>query len=98
MDQRFRRNSLRLAEYDYNTPGGYFITISVENMLQLFGTVHVCECKLNEAGLMIEQVLTDTVSKFPSIKIIVYTVMPNHVHMLLHLLDTAEPRVKINVR
>ncbi|MDK9700888.1 MAG: transposase [bacterium] len=94
MDQRFRKNSLRLAEYEYNTPGGYFITISVENMLQLFGKVHVHECNLNKAGLMIEQVLTDTVSNFPSIEIIVYTVMPNHVHMLLHLLDAAETRVK----
>ncbi|MBU0693707.1 MAG: hypothetical protein KKC11_03440, partial [Candidatus Omnitrophica bacterium] len=34
-----RRNTNRIPQHNYSTPGQYFLTICIENRQQIFGTV-----------------------------------------------------------
>ena len=36
-----KRKEIRLKQYDYSSPGAYFITICTENKKIIFGKVHL---------------------------------------------------------
>ncbi len=50
------RKSIRLESYDYSAPGYYFVTIVVQNRLNLFGEIEQGKSILNEAGEMIQKI------------------------------------------
>ena len=47
-----QRNNIRLKDYDYSTPGAYFITICTENRKSLFcnGDIDITEFYWNAVG------------------------------------------------
>lgn len=83
---------LRLREYNYSTPGIYFVTMCTEHRRCLFGTVEHGEVQLSRAGVVIESWLYDIARWFPGVSIDVATVMPNHVHVLLALTSDSDGR------
>ena len=48
--QTYRRNSIRLKDYDYSQAGVYYVTIVVQNRECLFGEVVNGAMILSEAG------------------------------------------------
>jgi putative transposase len=80
-----RRNSLRYPEYDYSTPGGYFVTICIHLNLHLFGSVEQGNVHLTPAGEMAHEVLDNLPAFVPSLAVETFIVMPNHVHALVFL-------------
>ena len=47
---KYNRCSIRLKNYDYSSPGTYFITIVMHNRQCLFGKIVNGEMRLNEYG------------------------------------------------
>ena len=45
--EKHHRRSIRLKEYDYSEPGGYFITICTQDWKCLFGRVVAEQMRLN---------------------------------------------------
>ena len=86
-DKRPRRN-LRLTGYDYAQAGAYFVTICTQGRECLFGDVADNEMHLSDAGKMVSQWLMELPNKFPSLVVDSYVVMPNHMHIILRILDT----------
>lgn len=84
------RPSLRLKTYDYAQPGGYFVTICIQDRLCLLGQVAEGELHLNEAGRMVEGVWGDLPLRFPHISLDVFVVMPNHLHGIV-LIEEKRP-------
>ena len=78
-----RRRSNRLAGFDYSQAGAYFITITVQGRLPLFGDVADGEARLNDAGEMVRRVWEGMSERFPGIKMDQFIVMPNHVHAII---------------
>jgi REP element-mobilizing transposase RayT len=74
--------------WDFTSPGWYFITICTKNMKPAFGTVVNGRMVLNAAGKVAEQCWREIPAHFPRAVVDEYVVMPNHVHGLLHLLDS----------
>ena len=82
-----KRKNLRLRNFDYSTPGAYFITFCTFNrektLSDIVGAIHESPInKLTECGTIVEQVI----NKIPdSLGVIVdrYVIMPNHVHLIL---------------
>ena len=77
------RRSLRLRGYDYRQAGAYFVSITVQERLCLFGKVTGERMQLNEAGEMVKQVWQELPQRFPTIEMDQFVVMPNHVHGII---------------
>jgi REP element-mobilizing transposase RayT len=77
------RRSVRLPNYDYATPGGYFITICTQNRNVLFDDARL--------RAIVETAWEDIPNHHPDVEIDDFVVMPNHVHGVLFL-AAAEPK------
>jgi REP element-mobilizing transposase RayT len=81
--QNKNRRSIRLKDFDYSTPGDYFITICTHGMECIFGEAINCEMVLNEVGRMVNKWLLKINSDFPGISLDMYQIMPNHIHAII---------------
>ena len=79
----YRRNSLRLKNFNYTKPCVYFITMCVNQHLCLFGEVNDRKLKLNAAGKMIANVFTNIRIYYKGTVLDTYIVMPNHFHGII---------------
>ena len=79
------RRSIRLAGYDYSSPGLYFITICTHERTQLFGEIVNGESVLSAPGRMVDSWWRRLSEKFPGVLIQEFVIMPNHMHALLAL-------------
>ena len=83
-----QRKRNRLKTYDYSTPGAYFITICTEGRRNT-----LCEIVgdgfpvLKLPGIVAEMVINRIPMKYPQVRIDHHVVMPNHIHMLLSIID-----------
>ena len=80
-----RRRSIRLKEYDYSSPGLYFITICVQDRSCVLGQIEDAVCRLSPAGDAVEAKWRSVPERFAMVEIGPYVVMPNHVHGLIHI-------------
>jgi REP element-mobilizing transposase RayT len=83
--QKHHRRSIRLPEYDYTRPGGYFVTIAAYGRECLFGEVVGGEVVLNDMGRIAEECWRAIPEHFPNAELGVYVVMPNHLHGIIIL-------------
>lgn len=82
---RHQRRSLRLPGYDYAQAGAYFVTICTQQRICLFGKIVDGEMQLNEAGKMIHAVWHQLPTRFNTLVLDEFVVMPNHIHGILVL-------------
>jgi hypothetical protein len=85
-----RRRSIRLANYDYSSPGLYFVTICTQDRTLLFGEIVSGDAVLSAAGQMVESWWKRFPEKFPGVLLQEFVVMPNHLHGLLALTNMPE--------
>lgn len=87
-----QRKRIRLQNYDYNSPGCYFITICTigkEKLLcDIVGTAVPGGPQINYTfyGEIAKKQLQDMSNFYCDIKIEKYVVMPNHIHLLIRVL------------
>lgn len=76
---KHHRRSIRLADWDYRTPGYYFVTICTHQRQHLFDTVAYRE--------VVEWVLKaiPTHKQARHVVLDVWVIMPNHIHLILWL-------------
>ena len=83
IQQKPKRKSIRLKEYDYSTPGYYFVTICTKDRKCLFGEIIEQGMMLNDAGQMVEKWFREIDNKYAYVKYYEYVVMPNHFHGIM---------------
>lgn len=88
---RQRRKSTRLAEYDYSTPGSYFVTLPTYQGRNYFGGIQSGKVLLNNAGEMIVGWWQKIPDKFHNIQLDEYILMPNHLHGIINILELEKP-------
>ena len=91
------RRSLRLRSDDYAQAGAYFVSITVQERLCLFGDVIDEEMHLNEPGHMAHRVWRELPHRFPTIEMDQFVVMPNHLHGIV-LIDQPPPTQPDDIR
>ena len=86
------RKSNRLPGYDYNTPGYYFITFCTKDRKELLSTIAVGagildgpQHTLTVYGKVAEKHIQAIGNHYPHIRVDKYVIMPNHIHLLLHI-------------
>ena len=84
---KHHRRSIRLKDYDYAQPGGYFITIVTYHRDLLFGEIVNEEMQLNEFGRIADECWRAIPDHFPNVGLGTYIVMPNHVHGVIVIND-----------
>ena len=79
------RRSIRFRDFDYTTPGAYFVTICVQARQCLVGAVENGQVRLTSQGIIVEQRWRNLPRFHKGLRLDEYVVMPNHLHDLLIL-------------
>jgi REP element-mobilizing transposase RayT len=79
------RRSIRLKGYDYSQAGLYFVTLCVQNRINLFGIIENGEMQLNSFGLIAKEEWEKTPEIRKNITLEEFIVMPNHFHAIISI-------------
>jgi len=82
---KFILKSSCLQNWDYSTPGYYFITICTHNHNNFFGKIINEKMELSNKGLIAKSELLKTFEIRKNIKLYEYVIMPNHIHLLMEI-------------
>ena len=86
-----KRKGNRLQDYDYSSPGAYFITICTKDRKNLLwrdvgASISSPEdVALSDAGKIVDKAIKNIPVRYPAISVDRYVIMPNHVHLLLQI-------------
>ena len=91
-----KRKRLRLKNFDYSTPGAYFVTVCTHNrkctLSRIVGAIHESpEIQLTEYGKIVDR-LINTIPQQSLATIDRYVIMPNHIHLVIMITDSDELR------
>lgn len=80
------RKSIRIKDYDYSKENIYFITICINNRLELLGKIIKEDyIELTHEGKIAKQNINKIEEIYDNVIINEYIIMPNHIHMLLEI-------------
>ena len=88
---KHRRKKHRLTEYDYSSPGAYFITVCTKDKRNFFwedvgaSIARPTDVVLTSCGKIVQNAIVQISLHYPSVSVDKYAVMPNHVHLLLQI-------------
>ena len=88
------RKPVRLTEYDYASPGAYFVTVCTHDRRCILSRIDVgaaisrpqdtpIAVILTPYGEIVDQAIRNIPSIYPHISVDKYVIMPNHVHLIL---------------
>ncbi|MFH1245847.1 MAG: transposase, partial [Candidatus Omnitrophota bacterium] len=81
-----RRNTNRIPQYDYSTPGQYFLTICIEDRQQILGAVENDKMILNDTGKIADFSWREIINHFTGIELDQHIIMPNHIHGIINII------------
>jgi putative transposase len=84
---QFHRHSIRLKDYDYSSPGVYFVTVVTNKRERLFGEVVDGEMRLIQYGRIVAKSWEWLPTQYPYVNLGPYIVMPNHFHGILQIME-----------
>ncbi len=79
------RGSIRLREYDYASPGIYFVTLCTYDKQYLFGDIVDEKMKLNTYGEIACHEWAQSQQIRDEIKLDEFIIMPNHIHGIVQI-------------
>jgi len=89
-----KRKHPRMEHYDYSTPGAYFITICTQHKRCLLSYIvgrglAPAETQYTAYGQIAKEQLLLLEKRYPNLKVAQFVIMPNHIHAILCLAETA---------
>ena len=93
-----KRKHPRLKEYDYSQNGCYFVTICTNNRVKILSKIVgrglapaeiECDIRLSKYGAIAKQQLFELEERFENVVIDYYCIMPNHIHLIIEIDETA---------
>ncbi len=83
--------SARLREWDYSTPGFYFVTVCTKEKICVFGEIIEipedpgAKILLSSIGRIVEKCWLEIPKHYPNVSLDVLQIMPNHVHGIVFI-------------
>lgn len=84
------RKTIRLKSYDYSQAGAYFITICTKQKQCIFGDIKNGEMRFNALGSIADKYWQEIPEHFPNVALDTYTIMPNHLHGILWIIESSQ--------
>ena len=91
------RRSIRLPGYDYTQAGVYFVTVCVQERACLLGRISDSQMQESAAGQMVRTAWAQIPIQYPGVDIGQSIIMPNHVHGILVLTESAQKNVSLSL-
>ena len=85
------RKTTRLKDYDYSSPGAYFITICTKDRKEILsnivgtGVPDGPQNILTQYGKIAEKHILNMTSFYDNLSVDNYVIMPNHIHLLIQI-------------
>ena len=93
------RKQIRITDYDYSTPGAYFVTVCVNDRKPILWNVGAaisrpspsnigvatCRPNLSKIGSVVETAILQIPEHYPMLSVDKYCVMPDHIHRILSI-------------
>lgn len=94
MNNKPKRKQIRIKDYDYSTPGAYFITVCIADRKPILWNVGAATCRpnLSKIGSVVETAILQIQEHYPMISVDKYCIMPDHIHMLLSINNDEDGR------
>jgi len=86
-DVSFHRRSIRLRDYDYSSPGAYFVTMVTKGHKCIFGKIIDSVVTMYDLGRIAYDCWFNLTDHFPHIDVNPFIVMPNHVHGIITIIE-----------
>ena len=93
-----KRKQIRLQNYDYSSPGSYFVTICTHERRCILseiavgdGVLDVPNVRLSPYGEIVAETLRE-MGKYSWLSLDRYVIMPNHIHLLVQIGDNGPSR------
>ena len=87
-----QRKRIRLPDYDYSSPGTYFVTVCTQNRRCILsdivvgdGVLDVPQARLTSSGMCVRDTLLEIEQHYKWLSLDHYVIMPNHIHLLLRI-------------
>ena len=86
-----KRKHIRIEDYDYSTPGAYFITVCTANRKNILWNsvgadiIRSQNVPLSPIGKIVEQGILQVSSHYEYVSIDKYCIMSDHIHMILRI-------------
>ena len=93
-----KRKPNRLPNFDYSTPGAYFITICTKDRRNLFWTdvgASIARPQLTKWGDIAANSICAIPKHYPAVSVDHYVIMPNHINLLLQINTDADGRAML---
>lgn len=94
-----KRKSIRIEDYDYSTPGAYFITVCTANREKIFwnnvgaDTIRPQNVPLSTTGKIAEQGILQMAEHYDHVAVDKFCIMPDHIHMILRIESNIDGRI-----
>ena len=86
-----KRKSIRIENYDYSTPGAYFITVCTTNREKIFWSDRRGELRspvnvpLSDIGMIVDNEIQKLDSIYDAVNVDKYCIMPDHIHFIISI-------------
>jgi len=94
-----QRKPTRLRDFDYSSTGAYFITICTENRRQILSQIVGVDVPddpknvvLLPCGKIADKYINQLSEFYDNIKVDRYVIMPNHIHIIVFVLENGASR------
>lgn len=84
-----KRKPIRIENYDYSTPGAYFITVCTANRENIFWSNRrgeLCspaDVPLSNIGIIVDNKVKKLNAVYDAVRVDKYCIMSDHIHMIL---------------
>lgn len=97
-----KRKDYRLKNYDYSSPNAYFITICIKDRHPILwqrvshddvgaAISRPVSYELSTYGKVTETATNNIPNIYPTVNVDKYAIMPNHIHMILSIIERPSP-------
>jgi len=98
------RKSTRFSDYDYNTCGGYFLTVCTKDRKNILSNIvgdgvldvprvdfwDSARVELKKYGLIVERIINQLDDFYENVSVDRYVIMPNHIHIVPFLRESGQ--------
>lgn len=94
-----KRKPIRIENYDYSTPGAYFITVCTANREKIFwdlvgaDIIRPQKVPLSAVGKIAQQGILQIASHYENVVLDKYCIMPDHIHLILRIESDIDGRM-----